>query len=87
MTVNSPTNHAPTVSLTRPAPSSTFTAPASITLAARASDTDGTIAKVDFYRGSTLLASDTSRNSQNEYTYSLDERRRGLVSAEGGRAR
>ena len=69
VTVNSPTNQAPTVSLTRPAPSSTFTAPASITLAARASDTDGTIAKVDFYRGSTLLAPDTSRNSQNEYTY------------------
>ena len=70
VTVNSPNNQAPTVSLTRPAPSSTFTAPASITLAARASDTDGTIAKVDFYRGSTLLGSDTSRNSQNEYTYS-----------------
>ena len=70
VTVNSPTNQAPTVSLTRPAPSSTFTAPASITLAARASDTDGTIAKVDFYRGSTLLGSDTTRNSQNEYTYS-----------------
>ena len=70
MTVNSPTNRAPTVEFTRPAPSSTFTAPASITLAARASDTDGTIAKVDFYRGSTLLGSDTSRNSQNEYTYS-----------------
>ena len=69
VTVNSPTNRAPTVEFTRPAPSSTFTAPASITLAARASDTDGTIAKVDFYRGSTLLKSVTSRNSQNEYTY------------------
>ena len=70
VTVNSPTNRAPTVEFTRPAPSSTFTAPASMTLAARASDTDGTIAKVDFYRGSTLLKSVTSRNSQNEYTYS-----------------
>ena len=43
VTVDSPTNQAPTVSLTSPAPSSTFTAPASITLAATASDADGNI--------------------------------------------
>ncbi len=48
------------MSLTRPAASSTFTAPANITLAATASDADGTVTRVDFYRGSTLIGSDTS---------------------------
>ena len=62
LTARTPTtgNQPPTVSLTRPAASSTFTAPASITLAATASDSDGTVTRVDFYRGSTLLWSDTS---------------------------
>ena len=56
LTARTPTtgNQPPTVSLTRPAASSTFTAPASITLAATASDADGTVTRVDFYRGSTL---------------------------------
>ena len=60
VTVSGSTNQPPTVSLTSPAPSSTFTAPASITLAATASDADGTVTRVDFYRGSTLIGSDTS---------------------------
>jgi regulation of enolase protein 1 (concanavalin A-like superfamily) len=60
VTVNSPTNQAPVVSLTSPAPGSTFTAPASVSLAATASDADGTVARVDFYRGSTQIGSDTS---------------------------
>jgi regulation of enolase protein 1 (concanavalin A-like superfamily) len=60
VTVNGTTNQPPTVSLTSPAASSTFTAPASITLAATASDSDGSVTRVDFYRGSTLIGSDTS---------------------------
>ena len=60
VTVSGVTNQPPTVSLTRPAASSTFTAPANITLAATASDADGTVTRVDFYRGSTLIGSDTS---------------------------
>jgi regulation of enolase protein 1 (concanavalin A-like superfamily) len=60
VTVNSPTNQAPTVSLTSPAAGATYTAPASITMSASASDADGTVARVDFYRGATLLASDTT---------------------------
>jgi hypothetical protein len=60
VTVNSPTNQAPTVSLTSPAAGATFTAPASITIGASASDADGTVSQVDFYQGSTLLASDTT---------------------------
>ena len=53
-------NQAPTVSLTSPASGATFSAPATINLAASASDVDGTIQKVEFYNGSTLLGSSTT---------------------------
>ena len=53
-------NQPPSVSLTAPASGATFTAPASITLTATASDTDGTIVQVDFYNGSKLIASDST---------------------------
>ena len=53
-------NSAPQVSLTSPANGSTFTAPASINLAATASDVDGSVTQVAFYRGSTLVGSDTT---------------------------
>jgi hypothetical protein len=53
-------NRPPTVSLTSPANGSTFTAPATINLAANASDPDNNLARVEFYNGSTLLGSDTS---------------------------
>lgn len=49
------TNIAPTVSMTSPASGATFTAPANITLSANASDGDGTISKVEFFNGATLL--------------------------------
>jgi cellulose 1,4-beta-cellobiosidase len=58
--------NAPTVSLTSPTTGSTFTAPATIGLAASASTTSGTISKVDFYNGTTLLGTDTSA----PYSYS-----------------
>jgi regulation of enolase protein 1 (concanavalin A-like superfamily) len=61
VTVESPSvNQPPAVSLTSPANGAAFTAPASIALAATASDTDGTVAGVDFYAGATLLGTDTS---------------------------
>jgi chitinase len=47
--------------LTAPADKATFVLPASITFAATASDADGKIQKVEFYLGSTLLATDTSK--------------------------
>jgi hypothetical protein len=50
----------PTVSISSPAAGATFTAPATINIAASASDSDGTIAKVDFYAGSTLLGTATA---------------------------
>jgi Bacterial Ig domain/Calcineurin-like phosphoesterase/Purple acid Phosphatase, N-terminal domain len=60
VTVNPAPNQAPTVSLTSPAAGATATAPATINLAANASDADGSIARVEFYQGATLLAGDTS---------------------------
>ncbi|MGI5498568.1 glycoside hydrolase family 48 protein [Lentzea sp. CA-135723] len=53
-------NQAPSVALTAPASGSSYTLPASIPLAATAQDTDGTVAKVDFYAGDALIATDTS---------------------------
>jgi regulation of enolase protein 1 (concanavalin A-like superfamily) len=54
------TNTPPTVSLTAPAAGSTFTAPATITVSATAADSNGTVARVDFYSGSTLIGTDTT---------------------------
>ncbi len=59
-------NVAPTVSLTSPTNNSTFTAPATVSLAATASDSDGTVAKVDFYQGATKLGTATTA----PYTFS-----------------
>ncbi|WP_166437226.1 glycosyl hydrolase family 18 protein [Niastella caeni] len=53
-------NNAPTVSITSPANNATFTAPASITLTANASDADGAISKVEFFNGATSIGSVTS---------------------------
>ena len=53
-------NALPAVALTAPANNATFVAPASITLAATASDADGAITKVEFLRNGTVLATDTT---------------------------
>jgi len=53
-------NQAPAVSLTSPTTGTSFNAPAAVTLTASATDADGSIQKVEFYSGSTLLGSDTS---------------------------
>ncbi len=52
-------NPAPIVSLTAPANESIFTAPSNVELTATASDPNGTISKVDFFEGNSLLFSDT----------------------------
>lgn len=54
------TNQSPTVSLTAPANNATFTAGATITISANAADSDGTVAQVQFFRGTTSLGVDTS---------------------------
>jgi hypothetical protein len=56
--VNPAANVLPTVSLTSPLNNSTFNAPATINITANASDADGTISKVEFFNGATLLGSD-----------------------------
>jgi Big-like domain-containing protein len=52
-------NLPPTVNITSPSNNAVFTAPANIAIAASASDADGTISKVEFYQGTTLLNTDT----------------------------
>src|SRR5260370_9154585 len=52
-------NMPPTVSVTSPANGATLMAPANITITASASDSDGTISKIDFYQGTTLIGTDT----------------------------
>ena len=53
-------NARPTVTLTSPSAGSTFVAPAAIALEAAATDSDGTIAKVDFFANGTLVGTDTT---------------------------
>ncbi len=57
--VNAAANKPPAVSLSGPGAASLF-APAAVTLAASASDSDGTVAKVDFYRNGQFLGSSVS---------------------------
>jgi regulation of enolase protein 1 (concanavalin A-like superfamily) len=62
VTVSSPssTNTPPTVSLTGPAAGATYAAPATIAMTATASDTDGTVSRVEFYAGATLVGTDAT---------------------------
>jgi hypothetical protein len=59
ITVSS-SNAAPTVTLTQPSNGATFTAPATVNLAATASDADGTVTKVEFFNATTKLGEDTT---------------------------
>jgi len=58
-------NAPPTVSISAPGTGASYNAPASIALLASAADSDGTIARVEFWQGATLLAALTS----SPYTY------------------
>lgn len=60
VTTATPVNQAPSVSLTAPINGTSTTAPGTFSLAATAADTDGSIAKVDFYNGSVLLYTDNT---------------------------
>ena len=59
-TSSSSANRPPTVSLTSPTAGQTFTAPATVNFAATASDPDGTVARVEFLNGSTVVGTDTT---------------------------
>lgn len=67
----------PSCTLTSPVGGTTFTVPVTINLAATASDSDGTIAKVEFYQDGTKLGEDTTVpygltwTSASQGTYSL----------------
>ena len=54
------TNQSPTVSLTSPANNATYSVGAPVTVSANAADSDGTVAQVQFFRGTTSLGTDTS---------------------------
>jgi hypothetical protein len=61
-------NAAPTVALTAPANGATITRPATVDFAATAADTDGTIARVEFFQGSVKVGEDTT----SPYAFSWD---------------
>lgn len=50
----------PTVSLTSPLNNASFTAGAAITVTATASDSDGSVSKVEFFEGTTLIGTDNT---------------------------
>ncbi|MFN3402563.1 MAG: Ig-like domain-containing protein [Cytophagaceae bacterium] len=58
ITVMTNVNQNPTVSITSPANNEILNAPASVNIAVNASDPDGTISKVEFFNGSTMLGED-----------------------------
>ena len=60
ITVNASANQPPTVSLSGPGGAASLYAPAAVTLAASASDPDGSVAKVDFYNNGQFLGSSVS---------------------------
>jgi plastocyanin len=53
--VQEPVNQPPSVTLTAPANNTVLNAPGTVTLSATATDNDGTVVRVEFYAGSTLL--------------------------------
>src|SRR5262245_497984 len=55
-----PPNAPPTVAITSPANGATFNAPANVTVNATASDSNGTVTVVDFFRNGMLVGSDTT---------------------------
>jgi chitodextrinase len=69
-------NKAPVVSITNPLNNAVYTAGATINISASASDADGTIKSVKFYRGTTLLKTD----SISPYTYSWTNASAGTYS-------
>ena len=63
-----PVNTPPTASLSSPAGGSKYAAPAIVSLAASASDSDGTVSRVEFLANGTLVGTDTTA----PYTYSWE---------------
>jgi YVTN family beta-propeller protein len=53
-------NQPPSVTITAPVAGSSYQTPATVTIAANATDTDGSVARVDFYAGASMIGSDTT---------------------------
>jgi hypothetical protein len=53
-------NNPPTATLSNPTNGASFVAPANITISAAANDSDGTVAKVEFFEGANKLGEDTT---------------------------
>ena len=68
ITVGGTGNTPPSVSLTSPASGAVFSAAADITVSADASDTDGTISKVDFFAAAVLIGTDTTEPFSVQWT-------------------
>jgi regulation of enolase protein 1 (concanavalin A-like superfamily) len=83
------TNQPPAITLTSPASGASFTAPATVSLAASASDPEGRLSRVEFYVGSTLVATDStspftaSWSTSTAGTYSVKAK---VYDADGGTA-
>jgi hypothetical protein len=60
ITVSVATNAPPTVAISAPAGGTSYTAPASIAITTVANDSDGMVARVDFYAGALLVGSDVT---------------------------
>lgn len=67
LTVN-PLNFPPTSNMTAPLNGASYIDPANITLKAKATDSDGSVTKVEFYSGTTLIATDTTSPYQATYS-------------------
>uniref|UniRef100_UPI00055255C1 Ig-like domain-containing protein n=1 Tax=Aquimarina macrocephali TaxID=666563 RepID=UPI00055255C1 len=67
ITVNGTNNSPPTVAITSPNNNDSFNEGTSVSITANASDSDGTISKVEFYNGTTKLGEDTN----SPYTYTI----------------
>ncbi|MGY5795802.1 chitinase C-terminal domain-containing protein [Rheinheimera faecalis] len=61
-------NQLPSATITSPAASASFSAGTAVSFAANATDSDGSITKVDFYLNNQLLSSDTSSPYQAPWT-------------------
>jgi hypothetical protein len=68
ITVNTPTNVAPTVSITAPANGATYTTGAAVAITATAADVDGTVASVEFFVDGSSVGVDNSAPYEASYT-------------------
>ncbi len=62
-------NERPTIALVSPGEGAFYTAPATVSMTASASDSDGSVALVEFFQGATKLGEDTTPQSGTQFTF------------------